>query len=434
MVLAAVVLSVPLLYALTDLPRRPTVWRFSKRQLLFIVVYGAGLAVFLRSYAWTVPRWLAGLRAGVVAVAATLLANVLIGEAALTLLEPSYPFEREPSVDRRHAADPDLGHVYEPNIERQIQTREYRSTWRTNGEAVRADRDYGKKPEGVVRILVIGDSFTAGSQVDLEQTYPGVMQAEFDRLLGAGRVEVINAGHPAYATVHARRWVKKFGARFEPDIVLHGMTPNDLTENRSPLMVSAEDGHLRWRTSTPANRARWHDRQQWYSVPGWLERSRVMALLDGAPAIRRLRYGYVYPHRHVYQIEQDPTSRERYALLYEHLDGLRANTAELGAELALVVIPFREQMGELGPNLDAGIFPSRVAAYGDRHGVAVFDALPAFRAHPDPAQTLYWRLDAHCSAEGYRLVGETAARGLLERVLALGGWSAGDPAAGRAAR
>ncbi len=414
MALAALVLCGPLLYGLTDRPVQPTWWRFSKRQLLWTALYGAAFVAVVGSYRLAVPALVERLRASLVMVAATLLATWLLGELALRALEPAPRFEALPRNDRRHAPDPDVGHVFAPNQSLELQTGEFRSTWRTNGEGVRADRDYGPKAAGVFRVLVIGDSFTAGGQVSLAETYPGILEAELATALGEGAVEVINAGHPAYGTVHAARWVGKFASHFQPDLIVHGMTPNDLSENLRPLLVTAEDGQLRWKTSTDAHRTRWEDRQQWYSVPGWVDRSLLVQRLRGAPLVRRLTHSQIYPHHHVYQLAQDAASRDRYALAYEHLGLLREHAQGLGARLALVVIPFREQLTELHEGLDPRAYGRRIAAWGAAHGVPVIDTLEAFRSHPDPA-SLYWRKDAHCTAAGYRLVGETLAAGLLAR-------------------
>lgn len=416
---AALILSGPLVYWLTDLAVQPFWWRFSRRQLFWIVSYGGGLAVFVASYRWPVPSFVAGFRALVLGVAATLLATGLLGEVIVRWMEPPPRFEALPYSDLRHAPDPDLGHVFVPHRSLELQTSEFRSTWHTNGEGVRADRDYGPKPPGVFRVLVIGDSFTAGGQVSLAETYPGVLESELVASLGAGRVEVINAGHPAYGTVHAQRWVEKFAARFEPDLVVHGMTPNDLVENLHPLLVTAEGGRLRWKTSTAAHRARWTDRQRWYSVPGMLSRSLLLQRLGSAPFVRQLTLGYVYPHRHVYQREQDETSRQRYELVYQNLERLLAHTEALGARLAIVMIPFREQLTDLRPGLDPFAYSRRIAAWGAERDVPVIDSLPAFRAHPSP-RSLYWQKDAHCTAAGYRLIGETLAESLLAHAPALG--------------
>ncbi|MCP5059286.1 MAG: hypothetical protein GY937_21490 [bacterium] len=416
---AALILCGPLLYWLTDLAVQPVWWRFTRRQLFWAALYGGGLVAFVASYRWPVPGFVASTRALVLGVAATLLATGLLGEIVLCWMEPPTRFEALPFADQRHAADPDVGHVFVPNVTRQLQTTEFRSTWKTNGEGVRADRDYGPKPPGVFRVLVIGDSFTAGGQVDLPETYPGVLDSELAETFGRGHIEVVNAGHPAYGTVHAQRWVEKFAARFEPDVIVHGMTPNDLVENLRPELVTAKDGHLHWKTSTPGHKARYEDRQRWYSVPGWLDRSALIRRINGAPAIRQLRFGFIYPHRHVYQAEQDETSLERYAIVYENLERLQAHTEAQGARLAIAMIPFREQLTELRPGLDAFAYARRITAWATPRGVPVIDTLPAFRAHPSP-QDLFWQKDAHCTAAGYRLVGETLAEGLLANASALG--------------
>lgn len=85
-----------------------------------------------------------------------------------------------------------------------------------------------KKP-GELRILAVGDSFTFGSGVQLEDSWPQVLE----ELLRRGReqpVEVINGGFAAgshYVPGYVE-WLAEDGLAFEPDIVIVGLCLNDL--------------------------------------------------------------------------------------------------------------------------------------------------------------------------------------------------------------
>ncbi len=85
-----------------------------------------------------------------------------------------------------------------------------------------------KKPEGVVRILVIGDSFTQGV-VKFEKLYTRQMERLFQ---SAGYdVEVISMGIVGWATDQQLLALKHEGVQYSPDIVISQFCSNDLAEN-----------------------------------------------------------------------------------------------------------------------------------------------------------------------------------------------------------
>lgn len=60
---------------------------------------------------------------------------------------------------------------------------------RTNADGMRADRNYAKaKPSGITRITALGDSFTFGYSVEVEERYTNRLEQHFDHL------EVLNFG------------------------------------------------------------------------------------------------------------------------------------------------------------------------------------------------------------------------------------------------
>lgn len=100
---------------------------------------------------------------------------------------------------------------------------------RINSHGLREREIPYEKPEGLFRILVIGDSSVVGFEVPQETVFTRVME---DRLREAGhRVEVINGGHRGYGTDQALLFLMDDGVRYEPDLVLYKWTANDLEDN-----------------------------------------------------------------------------------------------------------------------------------------------------------------------------------------------------------
>ena len=93
-----------------------------------------------------------------------------------------------------------------------------------------------EKRPGELRILTVGDSFTFGSGVQLEDSWPQVLE----RLLGGQRaepVEVINGGFAAgshYVPGYVE-WLATDGVARSPDVVILGLCLNDL-HPRMPML------------------------------------------------------------------------------------------------------------------------------------------------------------------------------------------------------
>lgn len=92
------------------------------------------------------------------------------------------------------------------------------------------------KPEGVKRLLCIGDSFTWGWGVEYDAIYTHVLER---KLADEGRrVEVINAGIKGFGTVQCLLYLLEEGFQYSPDAVVYQVCMNDIDENTTPLFAN----------------------------------------------------------------------------------------------------------------------------------------------------------------------------------------------------
>ena len=418
---ATVLVALLLAYVATERSSDPWILGWSQPWVA-LLVGSVGLAVLsLGSYRRALPTWLSATRRTLVASTAAIVVLLVATESALQAADrPAY---EELDNSGRHAADPDVGHVYVPSHRQVLQTREYRIEWTSNVQGVRAERDFGPKAAGVTRILCVGDSFTACDQVPYAQSWPAVLEASLaQRLAEAGstrRVEVVNAGFPGFSTANEAAWIAKFGASFEPDLVLIATTPNDLSENPFPLQYTARDGRMVSASATEDDERRYEHRRNWWCVAGALERSLLAQRIAASPAWARLRGRPPFHHIEAYESQPGPKAQRLYELADRCMLAARDASIALGARFGIVVIPYSRQLHEFDAGLDGGAYGAHWREFAQRNGLACIDARERFLDHAAPA-TLYWREDNHCTAAGYALVAEAAAELVWSRRNELG--------------
>ena len=96
----------------------------------------------------------------------------------------------------------------------------------SNSMGIRGRREYAlRKPPGVTRALVFGDSFTFGDEVSDDETYA----AQLEQLLP--RTEVLNLGVHGYAHDQMLLYLQEVGADYRPDLVFLGFVADDMDRN-----------------------------------------------------------------------------------------------------------------------------------------------------------------------------------------------------------
>jgi lysophospholipase L1-like esterase len=102
--------------------------------------------------------------------------------------------------------------------------------FRINSKGFRSDKDHSySKPDGLIRILTIGDSFTLGYEVNQNETYSVIVE-KYLKQQGIN-VEVINAGVSGFSTAEELVFFKEEGIKYNPDILILGFYENDLDDN-----------------------------------------------------------------------------------------------------------------------------------------------------------------------------------------------------------
>ena len=166
----------------------------------------------------------------IILTTASLCLTLIIAEFALrSVISPS---SRRPFEFR--IPHPVLGWALQPNTSLINEIPEGKVPVIYNSQGWR-DREHAvEKPEGVFRILVLGDSFMEASSVKLDDTFHRRLEG-YARAAGKN-VEVINMGVAGYGTLQEYLVFQHIGRFYNPDLVLVGFYDgNDLINNSLEL-------------------------------------------------------------------------------------------------------------------------------------------------------------------------------------------------------
>jgi hypothetical protein len=143
-----------------------------------------------------------------------------------------------------------------------------------NAEGARApvDRSYGERsPPGRLRLVTVGDSFTHGDGVGIEDTW----QRDLERR--RADLDVVNLGVPGYGTDQAYlRW-RRDGARLNPHFALLGIWPEDICRNLNVVRFFLQ----------PAGGFGFLSKPRFILAEGRLE-TLNLPVLEGEPLVRAL--------------------------------------------------------------------------------------------------------------------------------------------------
>ena len=159
-------------------------------------------------------------------------------------------FEPQPILPRYVEAG-DFGiRVNMPNQVYKHQSPDFKVIMRTNSKGIRSYVEYPyEKPEGTKRIVVLGDSFGMGYEVELEDTFTQVMRQELMEGLGQN-VEVINLSVSGYGTAEQLLMLQNEGVKYEPDLILVTWHDTDPDDNIRSNLFKVDDNQLVRKSAT----------------------------------------------------------------------------------------------------------------------------------------------------------------------------------------
>jgi hypothetical protein len=238
-----------------------------------------------------------------------------------------------------------------------------------NGKGLRGpELDY-PRPEGVLRVLYLGDSVTFGYCIaDPLETYPYLAGPLLETSLGRP-VETINAGIGGYSPWQEFLYLEREGIRYHPNLVLVGFVLNDLTEKIQLARFGGSGEGFQLEHTFKSRFDRWTDR--------------VALLHFGTRLYARLRFGSDI-QRKAAEIEWmndktlvDQPERPEYGRAWndtlESLGSLFEFCKQRHLPAALVIFPYRFQYDD--PEKYAGP-QERLLRFASERGIPALDLMP----------------------------------------------------------
>jgi hypothetical protein len=366
-----------------------------------------------------------GIRALLLLVS-TLLGALAIEGGARALV---WKWTRDPDVVRHPFArfDPELGWSKPPNSHGILRRPEYRVPLDINSRGLRGPEIPVEKPRDVLRVLLLGDSFTEGYTVAEEAT----VRARLEKALAptvSRPVQVINGGTAGWGTDQEVLFYEHTGRMFAPDLVVLLFYYNDLYRDGDlriqPWFDLDEAGALALKNS-PVPRHEEFYRAEPFSIKpfrGSIALALLQPRLDSHPRVARVLsfFGLADPPSRRREIPEEfhPFGRQRPREVRRHWDRIAAllrridsEMAASGARLVVFYVPARFEVDDAAWALTREVYG--LNAQWDRNRVAeelgrisgdlglpFIDPRAAFRRAEGGGARTYFPEDGHWTEAG----------------------------------
>lgn len=368
------------------------------------------------------------LRKGLLALGSTTLSLLLV-EVGLRTWAPLAP---ELAIHLRRRPDPLLGWRFEPNLNVVLRKPGFEVRVTTNSRGFR-DTEHQLARSGF-RVVILGDSFMEGIQVDRTAAFPSRLSAHLEDAY-LGPVETINLGVSGFGTLQESLAYETEGDRYHPDLVLLAFyLHNDLIDNSKELEADLQ--------RQPVHRP-YLDRDGAIAAPDFSEATRAFETtrreltwrLWGLLQSVRTRQRQSKEVRRdgalvAYSCEEMPPVLRGWAQTARILDRLKGAAERGGSRLAVFSVPSRLEVdrgyrkGALAGLSRGFCFDqppgwSRLEGLLAARSIPYVDLRPAFRQAEEasPAPDLFAADDDHWNGAGHELAAATVA-------FAVKGWRA----------
>lgn len=300
----------------------------------------------------------------------------------------------------------------------------------TNSFGLRSPEVAVPKPDGTLRILLLGDSFTFGFEAKEDEVFARRLESELRHDYGTSAIEVVNAGVLSYCPLLEYLQYRDSLHILEPDLVVLNFDMSDVQDHLdySRYTVWSSDGTPLYVTEPSLGKGPTR-------VPGLLSfewfmrhfnaaRLRVESSVEGVPFAKNT-------DRYLWTLDNGPDMDHEAQLAMAPIGDLAVLLRHFHIPLVLATYPqpwqvARDASPSAAVRTEYGIGVNTVhlndrpfrklEKYASDHGIPFLNATSAFRQDPTPA-SLFLTFDFHFSARGHQLYADVLARYLAQHGL-----------------
>jgi hypothetical protein len=279
----------------------------------------------------------------------------------------------------------------------------------------RSKESCGPKPQGTVRVAVIGTSYSYGYMTPYNDMYTTVVANDLTRQCKRN-VEFQNLGVPNVSLIDVYRRVDEALA-LKPDILLMVISEGDVVRE-----ISSDE--LAHRNEPPIE-----VQSAKTAAGGDLFRHHLVVRLKGSRAVVMLQH-FMYQNPQTFanlymaygdnadflRVPFTPRWEQRFSNLDVLLGDIskKAQDASVPMVLLLGLTPAQIALADSRPRpgVDANAFPAKIGEIAAKHHILAVNLLPSFTDRSD-VNSLYYQVDGHASPKGHHVIADVLDKQLL---------------------
>jgi lysophospholipase L1-like esterase len=353
---------------------------------------------------------------------------VVLTEGFLRLFFPQNLVGKQIAGETFSNADEFLVMRYSPGSKWRFTHPEYTVEYEINEEGFRDRKDHPvPKPEGTIRVLLLGDSFTFGQGVNYDQSWPVIVEKYLEDS-GNSEIDLVKAGVQGMDTRSEFILMKRLMNKYEFDVVVIVFLINDLYTNtlygiedsEKVLVSNALDGRGLQKKSEAA--------ESWFKTAKQVfirnDRDGSFHLLTLA---RRIAIANEYLYSKFYlqsarvkylTFPLAPGPAEKLVITETLFKKIVGYCNSLGKKLIVLSIPqqfqvlYSNQSMDL-PNIDIDFYDRYFSKIAEQSGFTWIAATDDFTRSRYKKKKLFYRLDGHLTPDGNQIVADVFLQEIL---------------------
>ncbi len=259
-----------------------------------------------------------------------------------------------------------------------------------------------EKPEGTLRVIALGDSFTFGAGAPQEVLFTTRLEEKLNQTKKYSPAEVLNFGVVDYNTDDELALLKEKGLELSPDVVLLFYVMNDIEVKSEYLPKKEETEAVKKGVLNEEGQDRQYRAPLYWIVHNLRQRSHFLAYLAPRVAALGRNLGFDIPSSGAFYSTAYAENVEGWQRSKAALKKIQALGEKHGFEFALILFPLMTNFTDSYP---AKRSHEVIAQFANEQGIPFLDLLPEYMGKN---ATSLWvsPTDGHPNAEGHRIAAD----------------------------